>query len=267
MIDPSPLPTCCPRCRLLQRARVCLDCGADTAAFAELIRIQIAGLTTVRKQPARGWRDTVALLGTALGMFAAGGAGVLITRSPAGLLLAPAAGLFGYTKQYWKAVFKRRLRAVPARQRPAGDALIGVAQPFERTVRGGALAIATMIESRGGVIVRAIDAVPFWLMLAGRRVLVAGDCWVGGTPDQHQGVSRTLGEIQASELPIAMTNQRRLRVARVVVMPGDRVAVLGRIREEQIPGAGGYRDSLIETIRGEPGSLVWIERLAQVRDA
>jgi hypothetical protein len=264
MIDPSRPPLCCPRCRLLQRARLCVDCGEHTAAFAELLEIRVEGLTTVSKHPASGWRDTLALFGTAFGIFAAGAAGVLISKSAVGLLLAPAAGIFGYTKQYWRTAFKRRprLAAVPARGRPAGDALVGAAQPFEHTVRSGALAVATTIESRQGVIVRAIDAVPFWLALPERRVLVTGEYWVAGTASERDNaVSVALGELEANELPIAMASKRRLRVMRVMLMPGDPIAVIGRPREEQLPGGGGYRDALVETIRGEAGSPVWIERI------
>ncbi|TMQ11705.1 MAG: hypothetical protein E6J90_33860 [Deltaproteobacteria bacterium] len=262
--DPSRPPVCCPCCRLLQHARVCVDCGADTAALGKLLQVRIEGLTTVSKRPATGWRDTLALLGTAFGIFAAGTAGVLISHSPAGLLLAPAVGIFGYTKQYWRSAFKRRprLAAVPPRSRPAGEPLIGTAQPFEQTVRSGALAVATTIESRRGVIVRAVDAVPFWLALPGRRVLVTGDYWVAGTASERDNaVSVALGELEAAELPIATVSTRRLQVLRVMLMPGDRVAVSGRAREEQLPGAGGYRDALVETIRGESGSPVWIDRL------
>ena len=46
----------------------------------------------------------------------------------------------------------------------------------------------------------------------------------------------------------------------IAISAGDRIAVLGAVREEQVAGAG-YRDTVVETIRGEPGSVVWIERL------
>jgi hypothetical protein len=247
-----------------------VDCGEQTSALEALTRPRIEGLTTVKKRPATGARDALALLGTAFGMFAAGAAGVLLTRSPIGLLFAPAAGAFGYTKQFWRTALKRRprLAAVPPRARPAGELLVGVAQPFERTVGAGALAIATTIETSEGVIVRAIEAAPFWLALAERRVLVTGECWVAGlTSDRADPVSRVLGELEATALPIARARKKRMRVARVTIAPGDRVVVIGRLREEQLAGAGGYRDSLVETIRGEPGSIVWVDRLEGVTPA
>jgi len=241
-----------------------VDCGEETSALETLTRPRIEGLTTVKKPPATGARDALALLGTAFGMFGAGAVGVLLTRSPIGLLFGPAFGAFGYSKQFWRTALKRRprLAAVPPRERPAGELLIGVAQPFERTVGAGALAIATTVETREGVIVRAIEAAPFWLALADRRVLVTGACWVtGSTSDRADPVSRVLGELEANGLPIARASKKRMQVVRVTIAPGDPVAVLGRVREEQLAGAGGYRDSLVGTIRGEPGSIVWIDRL------
>lgn len=257
-------PLCCPRCRLLQHGPSCFDCGERTLTLDGLIRERIAGLATASKPPAQGWRDAVALYTTAFGSLGAAAAAVLITDSAWGAVLGPVVGLFGYKKQFWKAVFRRRprLAAVSPRTRPAGASLIGVAQPFERTVADGALAIATTVENSQGVIVRAIDAAPFWLVLAGRRVLVTGDCWVAGAASASPAPAwPLLGELQIEGRLITRASPSKLRVTRIAVMPGDRVAVHGRPREEQLPGAGGYRDALTETIRGEPGALVWIERL------
>lgn len=254
---------CCPRCRLLQRERRCIDCSAETEALRDLTRPQIAGLTAVPKQPATGWRDQVALWSTALGVIGGAATGVVVSHSVLGLLAGPALGVLGYSKQFWKAAFKRRPRlgAVAARERPPGPPLIGVAQPFERTVAGGALAIATTIENRAGVIARAIDAAAFWL-IADRRVLVAGNCWVAGAASASLvPASILLREIEAGGFPISRASRAGLRVTRVAIMPGDRIAVIGRLREEAIAGLGGYRDSLTETVRGEPGAPLWIDRL------
>src|SRR5262249_33673648 len=160
-------PLCCPRCRLLQRGRSCLDCGEPTTTLDGLTRQRIAGLTTAAKRPAEGWRDRVALYTTAFGSLGAAAAAVLITASGWGGVPGRVGLLFGYKKQFWRAVFGRRprLAAVPSRPRPAGAPLVGVARPFERTVAGGALAVATTVENSQGVIVRAVDAAPFWLVL------------------------------------------------------------------------------------------------------
>jgi hypothetical protein len=256
---------CCPRCRLLQRERRCVDCGADTAVLADLTRLQIAGLTRVPKPPPTGWRDQVALWTTAFGIFGAAIAGGLITQSALGVLAGPAFGLLGYRKQFWKAAFKRRprLAAVTARERPPGAWLVGAAQPFERTLTGGALAIATTIENRDGVIVRAIDAAAFWLV-ADRRILIVGHCWVTGASNPSLvPASILLRQLDAGGFPLSRASRVGLRVTRVAIAPGERIAVVGQLREETIAGLGGYRDAMTETLRGEPGAPVWIERLAQ----
>jgi hypothetical protein len=245
---------------------MCVDCGTPTSALADLTRARIEGLVKVKKQPARGWRDTLALFGTAFGMLGVSVAGAMLTSSPAGVLLGGAYAMFGYNKQFWKMGVKRgpRLDAVAPRERPAGEVLIGVAQPFERTIGPDALAIATTIESPQGVIVRAIEAAPFWMVLDDRRVLVLGECWVASLVSQyHHRVFKALRELGAGELPIAHVRKQTLRVAQVTIAPGDLVAVTGRVRAEQVPGIAGYRDSMGETIRGEPGALAWIERLAR----
>lgn len=254
---------CCPRCRLLQRERSCLDCGERTAALDGLTRQRIAGVAAASRSPAQGWRDAVALYTTAFGSLGAAAAATLLTQSGWGLVAGPVVGLLGYKKQFWKAVLRRRprLAAVPPRPRPPGAPLVGVARPFERTVADGALAIATTVENSRGVIVRAIDAAPFWLVLGDRRVLVTGECWVAGAGASALSAWPLLGELQIDGLPIAWAGRAKLQVTRIAVEPGDRVAVRGRLRVEQLAGAGGYRDALTETICGEPGAVVWIERL------
>lgn len=218
----------------------------------------------MKKNPPQGWRDTLALFATAFGMLGVSVAGAALTSAPAGLLLGSAYAMFGYNKQYWKMGLKRRPRlgAVPPRERPAGEMLIGVARSRDRTLGSGALASATTIESPHGVVVRAIEAVPFWMVLDDRCVLVTGHCWVASLVSQHHHrVFRALRELGASELPIAHARKRTLRVTQVTVASGDLVAVTGRVRTEQLPGIAGYRDSMVETVRGEPGAPVWIERL------
>lgn len=255
---------CCPACRLLQRGPRCVDCRADTAALDELLRAQIAGLTRIARPPPRGWRDRVALWTTALGMLGSGIVASVLIDSPAGMLVMPAVGAFGYSKQFWRAAFKRRprLTGVPPRARPPGVPLVGIARPFERTLATGAIAIATIVENRQGVLLRAIDAAPFWLVIGDRRVLVTGACWLAGAAAAYLvPMSVLLRELVAGGFPIDRASRAGLRVARIAVMPGDRVAVLGPLRDETVAGLGGYRDSLTETIRGEPGAPIWIDRL------
>ncbi len=240
-----------------------MACGETTAPIAELTRVRIEGLTTVKRKPPTGWRDAVALLGTAFGVFGAAVAGALVV-GPGGLLLGPAFGVFGYTKQYWKAALKRRprLTAVPPPTRPEGEALVGVARPFERTLEGNVLARATTIHDAQGVMVRGVESVSFWLALDDKRVLVTGEVWLASlVPAQLPSATDALRELEVNDLPVTRAQRRRLRASRVMIEAGDRVSVIGHVREEQLPGGGGYRDSLAETIRGEPGQIVWIQRL------
>ena len=255
---------CCPSCRLLQRPGACAHCGEATTDLDSLTRERIEGLTTVRTSPPSGIRNVLALFATAFGVFGAGAAGVLLTHSPLGLFAGPAAGAFGYRKQFWRAALKRRprLQAVPRLVHPDGEPVFGEVQPFQQTLAPNTLAVATSVETNQGVIVRAIEAVPFWVALADKRVLVTGTCWVSsGTPVTTDRVTDTLRALGARDLPISRSGRRKMRVATVTIAPGDRVSIIGALREEQLPGGGGYRDALVECMRGEPGAPVWIDRL------
>lgn len=240
-----------------------MACGSTTAAIAALTRERIEGLTTVTKQPASGWRDGVALVGTAFGVCAASVVGAF-ALGPAGLVLGPVFGAFGYSKQYWRTAFKRRPRlvAVPAPVRPEGEALVGVARPFERTIGTSSLATATTIANAQGVMVRGIASVPFWLALDDKRVLITGEVWLASlVPQELPSAIDALRALEVGDLPVSRAQRKQLLATRVTIEAGDRVSVIGRVREEQLPGGGGYRDSLAETVRGEPGQVVWIQRL------
>lgn len=243
-----------------------MECRAETVSLADLARPRIEGLTVVSKPPPSGWRDAVALLSTAFGLLGAGAAGVLLLDSRAGILLAPVVAAIGYNKQFWKMALKRRprLSTVPRPTAPDGAAIEGLAQPFEKVIGTKQLAIATTVELGNEVVVRAIEAVPFWIALNDRRVLVTGPCWVGGTPQPiGGGVKEALAKLQATELVVTRAQRRKLVIKRIVIAEGDRVSVIGRRTEQQIAGAGGYRDSLVETVEGEPGAVAWIERRDQ----
>jgi hypothetical protein len=179
-------------------------------------------------------------------------------------LLGPAFGAFGYSKQYWKAALKRRPRllAVPPPTRPDGETFVGVARPFQRTLTANVLASATTIHTAQGVMLRAIESVPFWLALDDKRVLVTGEVWLASlVPAELPSATDVLRELEVNDLPVTRVQRRKMRASRVTIEAGDRVSVIGRVREEQLPGGGGYRDSLAETVRGEPGQIVWIQRL------
>jgi hypothetical protein len=243
-----------------------VECRAETVSLADLARPRIEGLTVVSKPPPSGWRDAVALLGTAFGLIGAGAAGVLVSHHPAGILLAPVVAAVGYNKQFWRMAFKRRprLSSVPRPSAPEGTSVEGIAQPFEAMIGTKQLAIATTFELGDSVIVRAIEAVPFWIALPDRRVLVTGPCWLAGSATQIRGdVTEQLAALAALEVPLTRAQRRKLIVKRVAILEGDRVSVIGHRTEQQIAGAGGYRDSLVETVEGQPGAVVWIERREQ----
>jgi hypothetical protein len=190
-----------------------------------------------------------------------------LTGSGGGALLGPLFGAFGYRKQFWKTALRRkhRLSPVPHPARPVGTPLIGIAQPFERTLAGpgsqpAPLVVAISIRSSRGIFVRSIDAVPFWLVLEDRKVLVTGRCWPHtDSPELGRPVNETLRQLGAEKLPLSRRERRLSITARTTISAGDRIAVIGALRQEQVAGVGGYRDSLTDVIRGEPGESVWLE--------
>lgn len=264
---------CCPHCRLLQPpARACTHCGrAAPVALAALPRARVEGITRVTRPPATGWRDTLALMGTALGGSIVGVGTGFLAHPLLGLVAGATFASFGYRKQFWRAALVRRphLQPLPAPSPPTTAPLVGTARTLDRTLATdlaeGALAVATTITAPDGVLVRAIDAVPFWLVIDARRILVTGECWASSTsPVLHDRLAATLTSLDASDLPIPRARRRQVRVSQVTISPGDQLAVHGTIREEQLSGSavlGGYRDTVVETLRGEPGAPIWIERL------
>jgi len=266
---------CCPRCRLLQPAvDACADCGTRPLRLDDeldrLLSWQIEGLTRVPKQPATGWRDAVALVGTGLGVMVGCVAGVGLLGHPAGMLVGGLVGAFGYRKQYWKArlVRRRALRPVPRpSSHPEQRGLVGRVRRFERDVRvprTGEVVIATSIVvaagAGGGTLVRATRVAPFWLVVDDqRRILVTGPCWVHAAAPtvEHRDVRATLDELA---VPPGLRLPRGAVVEVATVRAGDQVAVDGELREELLPAAGGYRDGTVETIRAEIDRPVWIHR-------
>jgi hypothetical protein len=270
---------CCPHCRLIQPpSELCTHCGNDRPRLLDgelddLLRPQVTGISRIDRPPATGWRDLVAVTATAIGVGGGTLGGILLVHHPVGALAGFAIGWFGYRKQFWKTILVRSPRLLPVDfpSPPAGDVveLSGTAQLFERTVvapitRVPALAAAVTVEiDRRGpalgtarLVVRAIHAAPFWLVTEGappRRVLITGACWV--TPPKHRApdVKRASAEIGAPDLPLPKDSIAEEAAVEV----GARVTVTGVLREEQL-AAGGYRDSRVETMRGEPGSVVWI---------
>ena len=259
---------CCPTCRVLalDDARRCAHCGGPVVLPADLARPVVSGVTALTRKPPTGWRDTLALLGTAVGVFGAAVGGAFVA-GPVGLLAGPAFGVLGYSKQFWRTAFKRRerVRAIAPPRPPVGAALTGVAQPHERTlsaddVPAQPLVVAHTLGLGGDVLARRIEAVPFWLVLSDqRRILVDGSVWLASdSPEQLPAVT-ACEDLGVAGMPLSRAERRRITLSRTVLCAGDSVSAIGAITNEQLAG-GGYRDHLVETLRGAPGTVVWLER-------
>jgi hypothetical protein len=261
-------PSCCPTCRLLafDNAPRCLHCGTFTVAPAQLVRPVLSGVTAIIKKPHTGWRDFLALMGTSVGMFAGAGAGALLFGPP-GLLAGLAIGFFGYTKQFWRTALKRKDRIVgiaPPRP-PPGDRLLGIARPHERTLDADALlqtlVVASTILLDGSVLARSIESVPFWLTLADkRRILVDGPLWLASAKPVRSDDTDTRNAIVSAGIPLLRSQRRRCTLVRTILRAGDPLSAVGSVAPEQLVG-GGYRDHLVDAMRGHPGAPLWLERL------
>jgi hypothetical protein len=262
---------CCARCRLIQpRAEHCAHCGGElldlVVDWKRLIAQPVVGVGTEKKAPPKGWRDALALTATIAGMFGGMIVGGIIHEMLA-LPLGVAAVAFGYRKQFWRAVLKRRPRvaAVPPLAAPQDVGVAGIAERWQETVAGepgGALVVQLVVWAEDGVLFRRLDAVPFaFLPESGTRGLVTGVCALPLDRGHAEPVreARELGMLQARlGLPKNLQFGPGLLVERRVVRAGDRVSVGGEVREEVVAGLGGYRDAGAEVRRGEPGQPIWI---------
>jgi hypothetical protein len=234
-----------------------------------LLQARVEGIAAIAKRPPAGWRDTVALVFTGFGVFVMGGIGAWLTREPAGVLLGPAYGAFGYRKQFWQAVLQRkpRLDPVPKLAATPGEPLVGTAQIFDKELvvgeLRGVLVATTEVQSRRGVLLRVVDAVAFWLVMEDRKVLVTGTCWIQLTDDEpRQPLAPNRYHLGIYPQMLARADRQSLVAARTTISRGDVVAVTGTVRREQLAGMDGYRDSFADVIRGGPGDVVWIEKRA-----
>jgi hypothetical protein len=233
-------------------------------ATTHLARPIISGVTAISKLPSNGWRDALALAATGLGIFAGLGVGVLLF-GPAGAILGPAIGAFGYTKQFWRTAFKRadRVTGVPQRRPPPGERLLGIARPHERTLDAPntPLVVATTITIDGGVLARRIESVPFWLALPDqRRILIDGELWLASAHPERGDHAAARSAIVASGIPLLRSQRRRCTLTRTILCAGDSLSARGPVAPEQLVG-GGYRDHLVDAMRGPPGHPLWLERL------
>jgi len=247
--------------------------------FDQLMHEGIERLALEASPPPDHNRGGGVVLGTMFLMMLGSGVGNAI-GGPAGALAGFILGLAPYRKHFWKLVpIKRQwLRPIADPIPPSIDdgrvRLVGTAQLHQTTTptpgsKREALAASVVVRAvrdpdvevapdelgTRSYLVRAVASAPFFLVTEGRRILVTGTVWVASrsavrlTIDPHLVVQR-LG-LPRRYLP------RWVAAEEAVVSDGRKLSVSGRLREEAVPGVG-YRDDVIETLRGEPGEPVWI---------
>lgn len=226
---------------------------------AELTTEVIAGVTTVAKAPATGWRDTVALLATTFGFFAGMGIGFAIAGPWGATFFGGAAVLGGYNKQFWKTAFthRRQLRAIAAPVPPVTEAFTGRVRVHAKQLAGGAVAIATTYLLDSGVLVRSIEAVPFWLIAGDRRILIDGAIRI--TAADAEPIATAVKELSQLGIPIRRRERGRITAHRVALHADDRITAKGHVAAMQLLD-GGYRDNLVDALYGESGMPIWIAR-------
>jgi hypothetical protein len=254
---------CCVTCRLVQPVgTVCVDCGGTRlVAPSSLTKPIVSGVTAVAKQPATGWRDSVALLATSLGVCAGVGVGALITHGVFGAVVgASAVGMLGYNKQFWRTAFRRSVRVssvamLPAP--PAADPIRGVVKAYEKHVGDGdAVAIATAYLFDDEVIARTIEAVPFWLIDGDRRVLVDGPLRVTRASAKPMARTTAVKQLGLLGVQVRRADRERIWMTETVLRPDVHVTAAGPLTARQL--ADGYRDNLVDAFAGEPGRPVSI---------
>jgi hypothetical protein len=243
----------------------CSECGSNALVQpAELTIEVIAGVTTIAKAPATGWRDTVALLATTLGFFTGMGFGFFVAGPWGAVVFGGAAVIGGYNKQFWKTAFthRKQLRAIAAPAAPISEAFTGRVQAHTHRLAGGAVAIATTYTLDGDVLVRRIETVPFWLLTGERRILIDGAIRIAAeTATPIAGAVKDLSRIG---IPIRRGERSRIAAQRVELHPDDKVIAKGEVVAMQLLD-GGYRDNLVDTLYGETGKPIWIARDVPMR--
>ncbi len=287
---------CCRLCRLIQPpADLCRDCGrAVPEPLMEMTTSELGGARSIQRVPPASGD------GLGLGAIAvlSSVAGVALLQTPMALLLGPVAGWLSYRKRFWQTelIWQQHLTAAPAprppslTQRSAVAIYSGIAEKHERAAaepaalrsaslsrsptppalarqrrREPPLVVSTSILAGEEILVRTVDAVPFWLANEGKRVLVNGAMWSHvATPSRRLDPLELLTSIGLAKLPLARATRLVLHGARSVIRAGDRVTVFGELRKEQVTGVAGfgegYRDAFTEVLQGVPGSPLWIEK-------
>ena len=246
-------------------SRACGECGSKALVTPdELTTEVIAGVTTVAKNPATGWRDTVALLATTFGFFIGTGVGFAVAGPWGAVLFGGAAAVGGYNKQFWKAAFTRRrqLLAIAPPLAPVAEAFSGRVQVHSKRLAGGAVAIATTYFLDDGVIVRSIESVPFWLIAGERRILIDGAIRISAV--DAEPVANAVKDLSRMGIPIRRRERGRISAVRAALHPDDKITAKGTVAAMQLLD-GGYRDNLVDALFGESGKPIWIARDPSLR--
>lgn len=260
---------CCSNCRLLQAfGQPCQQCEHPVVPLPSLAQARIESVALVPKKPPSGLRDKLELWGTGVGMSVGGLALGILTMNPVvGILTFVGVGALGMAQQHVRAHLVRRPRLTPRDppSRPEGTSLLGTAEPLDRTVRtaaGPALAVATTVWLDGGVVVRDVQSVPFWLVQDERRLLVEQPLWLHeAAPEPVVDHDEALLQLGAKHLPLSRRQRRALEIKRVILRPGSTIEAIGTVTTEQRPGLGSYRDASVEVLRAHPGHPLWLEQV------
>jgi len=260
----------------------CELCGEPTLVerdFDQLLQAKVEGVELVAEPPPNHNRGGGAVIGTMVLMFLGGGIGNALAGDLGGVV-GFLLGLTPYRKHFWKMVVIKRpkLEAIvdPSSPRLADGRtrLAGTAQQHQATTpspgsKREALAASVVVRAvrdpdvevqsselaTKRYLVRAVTSAPFFLVAEGRRILVTGTVWVASKQAVRLAIDPFL---VAQRLGLPRRYLPRYIVAEEAVVSADRrITVTGRLREERVPGLG-YRDDVIETLRGEPADPVWI---------
>ena len=152
------------------------------------------------------------------------------------------AGVFGYTKQFWRPRLVRApsLSSAAPISTPDDAGVHGVAETLEGGLPGDRALVRQLgIWSGDGGLFRRIDAVPFsFTPDAGERGVVSGVCALPLDRSRAELVSagKALATLHAQlGLPAEIGTGASLIVERSVVRNGDRIAVIGEARDEVVP--------------------------------
>ncbi len=287
----------CPTCRLLQPASpTCQGCGQGKPVALQNLTTTVIRTSRSRRPPesqarrASRWNRVV--LGGFFFILSYGFFGPGIA-----LVVAATVLLVSLPPRKWQRMLsdhQQLLLAAPA-FRPRGEAFLGVAEKLEQCVEEpgppvpsatviptgaspsaspGAspdaplrpvLLVETALVADAGILLRELEAVPFWLVQEDRRLLVTGAITTSAELEDSRVAVEYFLRKRKITVEISTELRQQLRLRRLVLRHGDRITVTGALTSENRPdlrplaAASGYRDTFISVLRGEPAEPLWIE--------